>query len=322
MAGYNANGDLTNVQLTSTTANTFTYDALGKLKSANMAGTSSPTYSYDVFGRRVHRLDGTTFKSHFLWENNHLIANVGSGGGIQKEYVYTGENVNSPDYMVASSVNYRIIKDQLGSPRLVVSAVDGTVSERMDYNDLGAVISDSNPGFQAFGFAGGLYDGLTKYTRFGAREYDAESGRWTTKDPILFKGGDTNLYGYVQNDPINFVDPSGKAIGLDDAFAAIFVVGTTVGITEGIVNYRATHSFSSATKAAANGFVMGAGSAGAAILTATLGAGTAVAAGAATVFDIGYSLLTAPTSLPTGSSNDFINGINAIGNQKQLCPEK
>ncbi|HEX7675755.1 MAG TPA: hypothetical protein VF412_16380, partial [Bdellovibrio sp.] len=46
---YNANGDLTNVQLTSTTANTFTYDALGKLKSANMAGTSSPTYSYDVF---------------------------------------------------------------------------------------------------------------------------------------------------------------------------------------------------------------------------------------------------------------------------------
>ncbi len=34
-------------------------------------------------------------------------------------------------------------------------------------------------------------------------------GRWTAKDPILFFGGDTDLYGYVLNDPINAVDPSG-----------------------------------------------------------------------------------------------------------------
>lgn len=46
--------------------------------------------------------------------------------------------------------------------------------------------------------------------RFGARDYDAETGRWTAKDPILFGGGDTNLYGYVLNDPVNFNDPGGK----------------------------------------------------------------------------------------------------------------
>jgi len=34
-------------------------------------------------------------------------------------------------------------------------------------------------------------------------------GRWLTKDPIRFDGGDTNLYGYVLQDPINFVDPDG-----------------------------------------------------------------------------------------------------------------
>jgi RHS repeat-associated protein len=54
-----------------------------------------------------------------------------------------------------------------------------------------------------------LYDPDTRLTRFGARDYDAETGRWTAKDPILFAGGDTNLYGYVLNDPINWVDPFG-----------------------------------------------------------------------------------------------------------------
>jgi len=33
--------------------------------------------------------------------------------------------------------------------------------------------------------------------RFGARDYDPETGRWTAKDPIMFAGGDANLYGYV-----------------------------------------------------------------------------------------------------------------------------
>ncbi len=43
------------------------------------------------------------------------------------------------------------------------------------------------------------------------RHYDPETGRWLSKDPILFAGGDTNLYGYVLNDPVNFIDPTGKS---------------------------------------------------------------------------------------------------------------
>ena len=45
--------------------------------------------------------------------------------------------------------------------------------------------------------------------KFGARYYCPEVGRWTSKDPILFFWGDTNLYGYTFQDPVNFVDPSG-----------------------------------------------------------------------------------------------------------------
>lgn len=64
--------------------------------------------------------------------------------------------------------------------------------------------------FQPFGFAGGLYDQHTKLTRLGARDYDAETGRWTAKDPIRFAGGDANLYGYTLNDPVNLIDPEGE----------------------------------------------------------------------------------------------------------------
>ena len=60
-----------------------------------------------------------------------------------------------------------------------------------------------------FGFAGGLYDPDTALTHFGFREYDAYTGKWTSKAPILFAGGDSNLYGYVLGDPVNLIDPAG-----------------------------------------------------------------------------------------------------------------
>jgi len=85
----------------------------------------------------------------------------------------------------------------------------GAILQQIDYDVWGHITRDTNPGFQPFGFAGGLYDPDTGLTRFGARDYDAEIGRWTAKDPILFDGGDTNLYGYVSNDPVNWIDPEG-----------------------------------------------------------------------------------------------------------------
>ena len=85
----------------------------------------------------------------------------------------------------------------------MVDAVDGTIAQRLDYDTFGRVVFDSNPGFQPFGFGGGLMDRHTGLLRFGARDYDPEIGRWISKDPIGFAGGDTNLYAYVVNDPVN-----------------------------------------------------------------------------------------------------------------------
>jgi hypothetical protein len=46
--------------------------------------------------------------------------------------------------------------------------------------------------------------------RFGARDYDANTGRWVAKDPSGFGGGDTNLYAYCGGDPVNYVDHTGR----------------------------------------------------------------------------------------------------------------
>jgi len=144
-------------------------------------------------------------------------------------FVY-GSKANIPDYIVKNGNTYRVISDHLGSPRFVVDIQTGAVVQRMDFDAFGNVALDTNPGFQPFGFAGGLYDLDTKLVRFGARDYDAETGRWTSKDPIGFKGKTTNLYGYVFNNPINFHDATGKIAGVVNPAT----VGAALAIT-GIV---------------------------------------------------------------------------------------
>ncbi len=79
----------------------------------------------------------------------------------------------------------------------------------MAYDEFGNVTQDTSPGFQPFGFAGGLYDRDTALVRFGVRDYDPITGKWTAKDPIGFDGGATNVFGYVSGDPINPTDPMG-----------------------------------------------------------------------------------------------------------------
>ena len=136
------------------------------------------------------------------------MAELDAGGNVVARFVYATSGI-CPDYMVKARVTYRIISDHLGSPRLVVNTSTGAVAQKIEYSEFGEVISDTNPGFQPFGFAGGLYDNDTKLVRFGARDYDSFTGRWTCKDPIDFEGGDTNLFAYCMNDPVNFLDPDG-----------------------------------------------------------------------------------------------------------------
>src|SRR5262249_2849575 len=50
-----------------------------------------------------------------------------------------------------------------------------------------------------------------------ARYYDYATGRWVNEDPIGYRSGDTNLYRYVFNNPLNGVDPSGNGLFVEDS---------------------------------------------------------------------------------------------------------
>jgi len=152
-------------------------------------------------------------------------------GNVIARFVYASKG-HVPDYMVKGGVTYRIISDHLGSVRLVVNAVDGSTAHRIDYDEFGNIVTRHRARFQPFAFAGGIYDQHTKLMRFGARDYDAHTGRWTSKDPILFEGDGPNFYSYVLNDPINLSDMTGHS-----AFAG--TIGRYVGRAGGAAAGRA-----------------------------------------------------------------------------------
>jgi len=178
------------------------------------------------------RISGETVQGFLYGDALNPVAELDGTGAVVARFVY-GSRSNVPDYMVKGGATYRIVADHLGSPRLVVDTATGAIAQRMDYDAWGNVLSDSNPGFQPFGFAGGLYDRDTKLVRFRARDYDPEVGRWTAKDPIGFDGGDANLYGYALGDSVNWLDPIGLWV-LDVGVSGGIPVGGGLGYNVGI----------------------------------------------------------------------------------------
>jgi RHS repeat-associated protein len=207
---YNAHGDLTSKTNGGQTTS-YDYDVQGNLIGVTLPNGTEIGYLIDGQNRRIGKTVNDTLVQGWLYEDGlNPIAELDGTGTIVSRFVYASR-INVPDYMIQGDTTYRIISDHLGSPRLVINTASGDIVQQMNHDAFGNVLQDSNPGFQPFGFAGGLYDPDTGLVRFGARDYDAEVGRWTAKDPILFAGGDMNLYGYTNSDPVNYIDVQGSA---------------------------------------------------------------------------------------------------------------
>lgn len=189
---------------------TYHYDALGNLRSVELPNGTDVEYLIDGSSRRIGKSVNGVLVQGLLYDGQlSPIAELDGAGMVVSRFVYANAT-NVPEYMVKEGNTYRLITDQVGSVRLVVNAATGVVAQRLNYDEFGRVLLDTNPGFQPFGFGGGLYDRDTGLVRFGARDYDAQTGRWTAKDPLGFAGAQSNLYAYVNNNPVNLVDPTGQ----------------------------------------------------------------------------------------------------------------
>lgn len=197
---------------------TYTYSSRGEMLRAVMPDGKLIEYVHDPQGRRIAKKVNGVIVEKYLWQGlTRLLAVYDGSNNLVMRFQYADGRM--PVAMTKAGTMYYFGYDQVGSLRVVTDAA-GNVVRKIDYDSFGSIVADSNPAFTVpFGFAGGLYDRGTNLVRFGFRNYDPEIGRWTAKDPIGFAGGDVDLFGYVSNNPINWIDPyglmeQGDAIGI------------------------------------------------------------------------------------------------------------
>jgi RHS repeat-associated protein len=208
---YNDNGNRTKV-LGDTVAS---YDHQDRLLSYSNATRSLPNQDTDIAyviegnDRRIARTENGLLTHQWLYADQlNPIAELDGTGTIDSLFIYA-EQTHAPSAMQKGGNSYRILSDHLGSPRIVINSQTGEIIQRIDYDVWGGITYNSNPTVQPFGYAGGIHDSVSGLVRFGARDYDPVTGRWLAKDPIRFGGGDVNIYGYVYNNPLKYIDPTG-----------------------------------------------------------------------------------------------------------------
>jgi RHS repeat-associated protein len=223
---YDPDGFLTNKTNSTNPTNKiqYFYSSRGELLTVILPDGKRIDYVCDPLGRRIAKKVNGVVVEKYLWQGMTRLLAVYDGGSILRQrFEYADERM--PGAMKIGGSTYYLTYDQVGSLRLVADA-SGNMVKRITYDSFGNILEDTNPSFTIpFGFAGGLHDRDTGLVRFGYRDYDPEVGRWTAKDPSGFNGGDTDLYGYVLNDPINSIDTEGKRGGFAGAVGGAITGG-------------------------------------------------------------------------------------------------
>jgi RHS repeat-associated protein len=217
---YTANGELESK--TNTTTNEtwlFQYDVLGNLLSVGLPNGDLVEYIVDGMGRRVGKMKNGVLLKQWIYRNElKPAAELDGAGNLVSQFIF-GSRPNVPAYVLRGGNIYRVVSDHLGSPRHVVNVANANDAPFTATHATFGEVSGAGLEWMPFGFAGGIHDSDTGLTRFGARDYDAQVGRWTAKEPMLFGARRTNFYVYVNNDPVNRRDPTGLTdygIGTDD----------------------------------------------------------------------------------------------------------
>jgi RHS repeat-associated protein len=252
--GYDAAGNMT-----SNGSVTYVYDAENRL-----VWTSGYRYIYDGKGQRVEKCaaasattacptSGTTGTLYWRGTGSDTLDESDLGGNAEEEYIFfNGQRIARRDVSSTGAtiaVHY-YFSDHLGSHGVVENATGTTCEQDIDYYPYGGIENDYCPIVaQNYKFTGKERDAESGLDNFGAR-YDSSSlGRFMTPDwaakPVTVpyaKFGDPqtlNLYSYVENGPVNRIDPDGHNI-------AVIENGPTVSKWKFVKHFFKTGSFKGA----------------------------------------------------------------------------
>jgi RHS repeat-associated protein len=183
----------------------FTWDFEDRLTNISGGGVPSTNYGYNGVGSRVSKsnsLSSRTYKRN--------------GVGVTAPVLSDGVATMVPGISEKSGgVTSTILSDRMGSMKGMSNA--GAVTDTAEFDAFGKVVSRTGTNATQKGFAGGYgyqEDGETGYKLLGHRYYDADTGRFLSRDPVQ---DGRNWYSYCKNNPLKVVDSSGLAPG--DSYA-------------------------------------------------------------------------------------------------------
>jgi len=214
---YDSAGNLTN-----DTFHVFTFDAENRIRTVNAASA----YVYDGEGQRVRKLVGENLRFIYGIGGEEIAEFDGGTGALKKEYIYGASELVAtiePTAVNSNGTRYTT-SDTLGSPRVITNSSAAVVS-RHDYmpygEELGSGVGGRTSGL-GFGVVDAVRQKFTQYERDGetgldfahTRYYSSGQGRFSSPDKPFagqYRGNPQswNMYTYVLNAPLNFVDPFG-----------------------------------------------------------------------------------------------------------------
>lgn len=211
---HDQNGNLTGQTHKSSNGTiTYAYNPENRLSNAvNPKGIKSE-YKYDPLGRRIEKTVDSNIR-RYVYDNEDIIA-ILDGSNTPIETFTHGPGIDEPLIMTKpDGANYYYHADGLGS---ITALTDdkGETAQTIKYQSYGkpvTAIYDQAAARNPYYFTAREYDPETGLYYYRARYYDWRRGAFTQEDPIGFNGGDTNLYRYTANQPVNYTDPDGKLL--------------------------------------------------------------------------------------------------------------
>ena len=189
----------------------YTYNAANRPVMLAVHGKPRAEYAYNAFGERIKQItynNGQRQVQYFLYDGRQRTATANDDGTIIGQYVYLGRR---PVAKLEGRTVYAIHTDRLGTPQRATDK-NGTVVWAASYDPFGRVHITTHEITLNLRFPGQYADPASGLYYNYYRDYDPETGRYLTSDPMGILGG-RNTYAYVHNDPVSGFDP----LGLFDA---------------------------------------------------------------------------------------------------------